>query len=63
MKTVTVDSAIQAIQKRFRGLAEILFVDAEGIIDILCKDLYSGKYFEVWSNADRTKLSINQVNI
>ncbi len=63
MKTVTVDNAIQAIQKRFRGLAEIIHVDGEGIIDILCKDLYSGKYFEVWSNAERTKLSINQVNI
>jgi len=55
MKTVTVDNAIQAIQKRFRGLAEIIHVDGEGIIDILCKDLYSGKYFEVWSNAERTK--------
>ena len=63
MKTVTVDNAIQTIQKRFRGLAEIIHVDGEGIIDILCKDLYSGKYFEVWSNAERTRLSIEQVNL
>lgn len=60
-RKVTVDTALAAIQRRFSNLADILSIEDENIIDIILKDLYSDKYFEVFSNREHTKLQIKQI--
>lgn len=60
-RKVSVNAAIEAIQRRFANLAEILSVEDDHIIDIIIKDLYSNKYFEVFSNCEHTKLQIKQI--
>lgn len=61
MKQVTVNAAIEAIQKRFCGLAEIVNVETSHILDIICKDIYSDKWYEVYSNEEWTILKIKQI--
>lgn len=60
-RKVTVDTALEAIQRKFSNLADILSIEDESIIDIILKDLYSNKYFEVFSNREHTKLQIKQI--
>lgn len=60
-RKVTISSAIEAIQRKFANLADIISVEDESIIDIVLKDLYTNKYFEVFSNCERTKLQIKQI--
>ena len=60
-RKVTVDTALAAIQCKFSNLADILSIEDESIIDIILKDLYSNKYFEVFSNREHTKLQIKQI--
>lgn len=60
-RKVTVDTALAAIQRKFSNLADILSIEDESIIDIILKDLYSNKYFEVFSNREHTKLQIKQI--
>lgn len=60
-RKVTVDTAQEAIQRKFSNLADILSIEDESIIDIILKDLYSNKYFEVFSNREHTKLQIKQI--
>ena len=61
-RKVTVETAIEAIQRKFANLADILSVEDGNIIDIVLKDLYTNKYFEVFSNREHTKLQIRQIN-
>ena len=60
-RKVTISSAIEAIQRKFANLADIICIEDESIIDIVLKDLYTNKYFEVFSNCERTKLQIKQI--
>ena len=60
-RKVTVDTALAAIQRKFSNLADILSIEDESIIDIILKDLYSNKYFEVFSNREHTNLQIKQI--
>lgn len=60
-RKVTVDTALEAIHRKFSNLADILSIEDESIIDIILKDLYSNKYFEVFSNREHTKLQIKQI--
>ena len=60
-RKVTISSAIEAIQRKFSNLADIISIEDESIIDIVLKDLYSNKYFEVFSNSERTTLKIKQI--
>lgn len=60
-RTVTVNAALEAIQRKFANLAEIISVEDENFIDIIIKDLYSNKYFEIFSNREHTKLQIKQI--
>jgi len=61
MRKVTIDTAIAAIQKKFHGLASILHIEADGTLDIICKDIRTGNWYEVFSNAEWTKLSISRI--
>ena len=61
-RKVTVAAAIEAVQRKFANLADILSVEDGNIIDIVLKDLYTNKYFEVFSNREHTKLQIRQIN-
>ena len=61
-RKVTVATAIEAVQRKFANLADILSVEDGNIIDIVLKDLYTNKYFEVFSNREHTKLQIRQIN-
>lgn len=60
-RKVTISTALEAIQRKFSGLADILSIEDDNIIDIILKDLYTNKYFEVFSNSERTKLQIKQI--
>lgn len=62
VRKVTVETAIEAIQRKFSHLADILSIEDGSIIDIVLKDLYTNKYFEVFSNREHTKLQIRQIN-
>ena len=62
-RKVTLATALTAIQRKFSDLAEIVNIEDERIIDIIFKDLYSGKYFEVFSNREHTKLQIKQIKL
>ncbi len=62
-RKVTVDTALAAIQRKFSNLADILSIEDESIIDIILKDLYTDKYYEVYSNNEHTKLQIRQLNL
>lgn len=62
-RKVTLATALAAIQRKFSDLAEILSIEDERIIDIIFKDLYSGKYFEVFSNREHNKLQIKQIKL
>ena len=60
-RKVTLSIALEAIQRRFSQLAEIISIEDENIIDIIIKDLYSNKYFEIFSNTAHTSLKIKQI--
>lgn len=60
-RKVTISTALEAIQRKFSNLADILSVEDDNIIDIILKDLYTNKYFEVFSNSERTTLKIKQI--
>ena len=62
-RKVTLSIALEAIQRRFSQLAEIISIEDESIIDIILKDLYTDKYYEVYSNNEHTKLQIRQLNL
>ena len=62
-RKVTVATAIQAIQRKFSGLADILSIEDENIIDIILKDLYTNQFYEVYSNHEHTKLQIRPLNL
>ena len=62
-RKVTVETALAAIQRKFSNLADILSIEDESIIDIILKDLYTDKYYEVYSNNEHTKLQIRQLNL
>ncbi len=58
MKKATIQTAIDAIQKKFHGLGEILHCEDNEEIDIICTDIYSGKWYNVFSVNDHTTLKI-----
>lgn len=60
-RKVTLSIALEAIQRRFSQLAEIISLEDENIIDIIIKDLYSNKYFEIFSDTAHTSLKIKQI--
>lgn len=62
-KKVTLATALTAIQRKFSDLAEIINIEDERIIDIIFKDLYSNKYYEVFSNRERTRLQIKPIKL
>lgn len=62
-RKVTIETALQAIQRKFSDLADILSIEDEGIIDIILKDLYTNNFYEVYSNREHTKLQIRQLNL
>lgn len=62
-RKVTVDTALEAIHRKFSNLADILSIEDESIIDIILKDLYTNQYYEVYSNHEHTKLQIRQLNL
>lgn len=62
-RKVTIDTALQAIHRKFSNLADILCIEDEGIIDIILKDLYTSNVYEVYSNPEHTKLQIRQLNL
>ncbi len=62
-RKVTLATALTAIQRKFSDLAEIVYIEDERIIDIIFKDLYSGRYYEVFSNREHTKLQIKQIKL
>lgn len=63
MKKITIDMALAAIQKNFYGLASILNIDSDGILDIICTDLHTGDWYEVFTDENWSRLNFRRINL
>lgn len=55
--------ALAAIQKKFYGLASILNIDSDGILDIICTDLHTGDWYEVFTDENWSRLNFRRINL
>lgn len=61
MNSLTIYKAIAAIQKKFDGNANILNLNSDTILDIICVDKRTQQYYEVYSNENWTTLKIERL--
>ena len=63
MQIYTVETAIEFVHNKFHEFTAILDVELTDKIDIICKDLATNRYYEVYSNEDFTKLRMIKLNL
>lgn len=61
MKHMTIQTAIDAIQAEFYGLAKIVNIDAGTILDIFCIDQRTGAWYEAYSDDEWKTLTIAKI--
>ena len=56
-----IERALKAIQKRFSNLAQIINIDVDNILSVVLYDLYTKKYYEVYSNEAWNTLHVKPI--